>query len=142
MKKINFLFFFLLVILQCSFADAASVMRDALNGGRFNFGAELTCSNERRMSDKDLARISSNQYLITGDYSLADRLKIFAKCGLADLELHYQEGETTLFSEGTAIGAGIRGIVFEDIVKSRRLAVEIQYFQYKPKAGGETTGVR
>jgi len=141
----NKYFFMLLVVFTFSlysFADAASVARQMPEDGKFNFGFELTWLTERILEDEELARVASNQYLITGSYGLLDALAVFGKLGAANLELHRQEGETTLFSEGPAVGLGARGVIFKDPFYGYWINAEAQYFAFFPASGGETTGAR
>ena len=105
-----------------------------------NVGVGLNRVKNRDMQGLDTARLSSEQYLVTGEYSLNEKVSFLLKLGLADLEVHRAEGETHFFDKDFAYGVGINTLLFEDPELDYRIDLGLSYFTFEPDKG-ETTGI-
>ncbi len=116
--------------------EASSV--GLLEEGKFTLGGEVTWVRDRDMYETETAKVSSDQYLAVLKYGLSDRIMLAGKFGVANLETHMAEGETTFFDIGFAYGLGLKGLLYDG---DFRIILGGQYFTFKPESGGETTGV-
>ena len=88
------------------------------------------------MKGIETARIRSEQYLITIGHMVHNRISLFGKAGVGNLELHRFEGETHFFSERFAYGAGMN---YENIISPFKVDLTCQYFTFEP-GNGKLTG--
>ena len=115
----------------------AAVVSDDISDSKFTLSDEFTWLRNRDVKGIETARIRSEQYLISARYRMGDRITLFGKAGMANMELHRFEGETHFFSERFAYGAGMN----YKIINSPLNTVEItcQHFAFEP-GGGKLTG--
>lgn len=117
-----------------------------LEKGRFALGGEINLIRNRSVQGdsqwwgEKTARLSSEQFLLRGDYQATERISLLIMAGLADLEVHRFEGETHFFDRGFGYGAGVNASLFEDIQYGYRIDIGLRYFTFEPDKG-KTTGV-
>ena len=130
------------ILLSVSFSVRAdSIGKDVLSGDdKFVGRIELNRIKNRNMKGRDTARLSSEQYLLVGDYVVTDSISLLVKMGLADLEVHRAEGETHFFDGGFAYGAGLNALLFENPEIGYRIDIGFRYFTFEP-GKGEVTGI-
>jgi len=119
---------------------------DLLAPERFTLKGELNIMKNRSMEDGSIwwgekkTRLSSEQFLLRGDYQATDRISLLITAGLANLEAHRFEGETHSFSEAFAFGSGLNALIFEDPEYNYRIDLGLQYFTFEP-GEGKLTGI-
>ena len=115
----------------------AAAVGDDISNSRFALSDEFTWLRNRDVKGIETARIRSEQYLITARHTIVDRITLFGKVGMANMELHRFEGETHFFSERLAYGAGMN----YKIINSPLNTVEItcQHLAFEP-GNGKLTG--
>ncbi len=127
-------------------ASADLTAENLLAPERFTLKGELNILRNRNMEGGDAwwgekkARLSSEQFLLQGDYQATEIVSLSVKAGLANLEVHRLEGETHSFSARFAFGAGINALIFEDTEAGYQMNLGANYFTFEP-GESELTGI-
>jgi hypothetical protein len=111
----------------------AATVSDDISDSRFTLSDEFTWLRNRDVKGIETARIRSEQYLISARYRIGDRITLFGKAGMANLELHRFEGETHFFSERLAYGAGMNYKIINSPLN--RIEIICQHFAFEPGSG-------
>ena len=119
-------------VLVSDIAVNALTVSDDRGASKFILRDEFTWLRNRDVKGIDTARIRSEQYLIVAGYTIRDKMTVFGKAGLANMELHRFEGETHFFSERFAYGAGIN---YENTISPVKVGITCQYFTFEPGSG-------
>ncbi len=119
-------------VLLSGVAVNALTVGDDTDAGKFILRDEFTWLKNRDVKGIQTAKIRSEQYLILAGYTIRDKMTVFGKAGLANLELHRFEGETHSFSERFAYGGGIS---YENTISPYRIGITCQYFAFEPGTG-------
>jgi hypothetical protein len=79
-------------------------------------------------------RVSSDRYLISCEWKFLENYSASAILGLADLELHASEGETTEFARSLALGFALNAHLYEFLLyhKKLNLNASLDYLRFSP----------
>ena len=107
--------------------------------GRIHIGAEASRFTDKAMTEAggfvpefSAYHMSSDRVFVNAYYDVVDRVAVFGKLGLADLETHSSEGETTEFDSEFAWAVGVRGKLLE-IENGLVISGELSYLRFEPK---------